>query len=376
MSVDDGVLTTIGSLYEAALNPDLWPTALDRVGDLFGQTSLLLTAFDSRDNVLGRSFTSRIDPHSLDIFHQEYNTPQTNPHLGKNHLAPVGQPIVARELCDHDAFLRSGVYADCYRPEGLLDEVNVILTRTDTLMTGVAIMRQARSGPFDSDHARLIRVLVPHFQRAVQINAHVEELQAERSALKDALDRVAFGVILVDGDGHVTVANRVAQEIATEADGLTLSTQGLGSPDPEQAKKLHRAVAAATRTTFPSGGAMSLPRPSGRKPLSVLTCPLGKYALDRGNRRAVATIFITDPEREIEALPEALTRLYGLTRSEAALAILLTQGLDLGEASEHLGVSLSTVRSHLKRILEKTGTHRQTEAVVLILRSLAPISTC
>ena len=62
MSVDDGVLTAIGGLYEAALKPDLWPTALDGVGDLFGQTSLLLTAFDMRDNVLGRSFTSRINP--------------------------------------------------------------------------------------------------------------------------------------------------------------------------------------------------------------------------------------------------------------------------------------------------------------------------
>jgi DNA-binding CsgD family transcriptional regulator len=187
---------------------------------------------------------------------------------------------------------------------------------------------------------------------------------------------VAFGVILVDGGGRVTLANRVAQEIARQGDGLTLSTHGLGSPYPAQAEKLHRLIATATRTTFPSGGAMSLPRSSGRKPLSVLTCPLGGYALDSGGRRAVAAIFITDPERRIEALPEALTRLYGLTRSEAALATLLTQGQDLSEASEHLGVLLSTVRTHLKHILEKTGTHRQTEAVVLILRSLAPISTC
>jgi hypothetical protein len=104
MSAHDEVLTAIGGLYEAAVAPDLWPTALDRVGDLFGQTSLLLTAFDMRDNVLGRSFTSRIDPHSLDLFHREYNTPATNPHLGRNHLAPVGQPILARELCDNDAF--------------------------------------------------------------------------------------------------------------------------------------------------------------------------------------------------------------------------------------------------------------------------------
>jgi DNA-binding CsgD family transcriptional regulator len=257
-----------------------------------------------------------------------------------------------------------------------LDEVNVILRRSDTSMTGVAMMRQARSGPFNQDDAQLIQVLTPHFQRAVQVHSHVEELQAQRHALSEALDCVQFGVILIGLDGRVVVANRVAQEIARQGDGLLVSTNGISSSNSAQTERLHRLITAVTRKRFPSGGSMLLLRPSGRKPLSVLTCPLSRKELDINSRRVIAALFITDPERQIEALPETLTRLYGLTPREAALTVLLTQGKDLHEASEHLGVSLSTVQSHLKHILEKTGTHRQAEVVALILKSLAPISTC
>ena len=39
-----------------------------------------------------------------------------------------------------------------------------------------------------------------------------------------------------------------------------------------------------------------------------------------------------------------------------------------------LGVGPATVRSHLKRILAKTGTHRQAEAAALLARSVATFS--
>jgi DNA-binding CsgD family transcriptional regulator len=39
-----------------------------------------------------------------------------------------------------------------------------------------------------------------------------------------------------------------------------------------------------------------------------------------------------------------------------------------------MGIGLATVRSHLKRILAKTGTHRQAEAVALLARSVSTVS--
>ena len=372
---DQKILKAVEGLYEAALTPDRWPVALDRIGDLLGQASVLLTAFDHQENVLGRSFTSRIAPYSLELFHTLYNTPESNPRLGRNYLQPVGKLVFAREVCDQVTFIKSGVYADCYRPEGLLDEVSVILHKTKTSMAGLAIMRQERSGPFNSEDISLIQVLIPHLQRAVQILSHIEKLSVGYNALSDALDHMEFGIILVRADGRVSVANRVAQDIARQNDGLSLSPNGLTAFNPAEAERLHRLIAAAIRQSALSGGTMSLSRPSRRRPLTLLICPLAERGLDGLGHHGGAAIFITDPERKTDAPLKRIAQVYGLTQREAALAILLTQGQDLREASTHLGVSQSTTQTHLKRILEKTGTHRQAEVVALILRSLAPIRT-
>lgn len=58
--------------------------------------------------------------------------------------------------------------------------------------------------------------------------------------------------------------------------------------------------------------------------------------------------------------------LYGLTAAEARLACALSQGHDLSKLSAQWRVSRETLRTHLKRVLSKTGTSRQTDLVRLL----------
>ena len=61
--------------------------------------------------------------------------------------------------------------------------------------------------------------------------------------------------------------------------------------------------------------------------------------------------------------------MYGLTRAEARVARRLVSGASLKEIAAQIDVSHHTVRAHLKSILRKTGTHRQSELVRRILAS-------
>ena len=58
---------------------------------------------------------------------------------------------------------------------------------------------------------------------------------------------------------------------------------------------------------------------------------------------------------------------YGLTPSESRLALRLATGESLRVAAAALDISYETARTTLKRVFEKTGTHRQTELVIVIL---------
>lgn len=49
------------------------------------------------------------------------------------------------------------------------------------------------------------------------------------------------------------------------------------------------------------------------------------------------------------------------------MAAQLAAGADLDAIGKRLGIRRETIRNHLKRIYEKTDTHRQAELVRLVL---------
>jgi DNA-binding CsgD family transcriptional regulator len=62
-----------------------------------------------------------------------------------------------------------------------------------------------------------------------------------------------------------------------------------------------------------------------------------------------------------------LTDAFHLTRREADVADLLASGSDPACIARTLGISLDTVRTHLKHVYRKTNTHSQCDVVRLML---------
>jgi DNA-binding CsgD family transcriptional regulator len=61
---------------------------------------------------------------------------------------------------------------------------------------------------------------------------------------------------------------------------------------------------------------------------------------------------------------------FGLTPSEARLALHLVAGETLRSAEATLSMTYETARTHLKSIFQKTGTCRQAELVVVIVTTI------
>jgi DNA-binding CsgD family transcriptional regulator len=64
--------------------------------------------------------------------------------------------------------------------------------------------------------------------------------------------------------------------------------------------------------------------------------------------------------------------IYGLTAAQTQLAQLLAQGHDPSLAAEKLGITINTVRTHVRRMFDKTGAHSQSALVGLLLSAEAP----
>ena len=78
-------------------------------------------------------------------------------------------------------------------------------------------------------------------------------------------------------------------------------------------------------------------------------------------------MLIIDPEHKPDPPAALLRRLYGLTNTEAEVAVRIGRGAGLKHVSEELVVSSETVRTHLQHVFDKTNTHRQAELVGLLL---------
>lgn len=63
-----------------------------------------------------------------------------------------------------------------------------------------------------------------------------------------------------------------------------------------------------------------------------------------------------------------LEQRFGMTRAEGRVVRRLTAGRSLGDIARELNIGAETVRTHAKRAMQKTDTHRQAELVALVLR--------
>jgi len=64
---------------------------------------------------------------------------------------------------------------------------------------------------------------------------------------------------------------------------------------------------------------------------------------------------------------------FGLTPAEARLVLRLMAGDSLRAAAKALDIQYETVRTHLKSIFQKTGTCRQAELVIVVVRALSEL---
>lgn len=69
---------------------------------------------------------------------------------------------------------------------------------------------------------------------------------------------------------------------------------------------------------------------------------------------------------------EALQRRYQLTPAELRVAALIAEGCSPREIAAAVGISVLTVRAHLRSLYEKTGARRQTALARLVWEGKTP----
>jgi DNA-binding CsgD family transcriptional regulator len=138
-------------------------------------------------------------------------------------------------------------------------------------------------------------------------------------------------------------------------------------------KSLQSAIAQAAKdeaTLGQKGIGIPIPRLSG-DPLVIHVLPLRRSHMRSGLiQRAAAALFVASASGPPQLPHDALIQLYDLTPAEIRIFELICEGKTRDVISTLLGISISTVKSHLIHVFEKTGCRRQID-LVRLAKSLA-----
>jgi DNA-binding CsgD family transcriptional regulator len=367
----------VGRVYEASADVRQWPVFLKSFADATGSAGTVIWLHDFADasavmgtNAMSIACDVGFETGYLDRYAEHFTF--ANPWMKSIDALPEGRCANSSEVYSDTDLRRTEFYADWLKPQGLAHALGGPVLKRGSVVSMFSFLREECRGPFGPDELQLMDVLMPHLRRACLLHQRLARLRAERAGALAALEKLPTAVWLLDAGERLLHANRAGRELDARHDGLWVDATGRPvAADASETGALHRCiratVAAAAGRGMSADCGLSIRRRSSGAPLHVMLYPLCGDAVLEGS---AAAMFIFDPSKGVAPDTHLLRRFYGLTPAEAQLACALAKGDSVEAYGAAHGLTRNTVRTHLKRALAKTGTHRQSQLVGLL--SLLP----
>jgi DNA-binding CsgD family transcriptional regulator len=364
-----------GEIYDASLDPELWTQVLEATCQFLDGLLTSLGSFDLVRADLNVTKYWGFDAESLQVFNERYA--RTHPLIPATMRTRAGDVVTIGEMMPYEEFYQTAVYREFLKNYGYIDAIQATLEHTATAVALFGVARHESVGMVDDTMRRRMGLLAPHMRRAVLIGKVVQLHRFEPAALADTLDGLAAGVFLVDADLRIVHANASGGAMLTDGDVVRPIRQQLAVQDQQADRTLKDIVAAAERGDDAVGtGGIAVPfRSTGGKPFVAHVLPLTSGARRQAGTRysAVAAVFVREASIEGSMPLDMMARHYALTPAETRVLFGILSIGSVPEVARVLGVSDTTVKTHLQHLFDKTGTNRQPDLVKLAAGFASPL---
>lgn len=358
----------VENLYDAALNAEGWHTIATNLASAFNSHSC---AIQLRDLGSGQttilSNTSNYDAKALADYEAYFYS--TDPYVEGAMKIGTGVPVLGNQIVEDRTLLESECYVDWLKNVGIFHLAGGMMAIDETTIAGIGIHRPYGASDYDPTDRQAIGLLLPHLTRSLQMYRKLAGLKRQGQIGLAALEALAVGVMIVDAAGRLFFANGVAETLLQKGQGIAISHGLLRAQFSERNIALQQAIRTAI-AGFSGGssvaGILTMPRREGL-PLSLLVCPAPADRLGQDRLKAMAIIFVNNPDDRIAPAEAALGAQFRLTPAEARLTVALLDGEHIDDYAQRIGLSPHTVKTQLKAVFAKTGCGRQADLMRVVL---------
>lgn len=383
------VQQTLISIYDAAMDQSRWQEALDHITAMVGSSSASLlmvpTETGTRAGAAPISLQvlsgqlARLDPALVEYYiaHHAVLEADAWEHLRK---LPPGT------LLTDDVF-----YADMQairsRPDFdyLINHLHLFrrmaarLNDNRTWYDAIAFQWHRDVLEIPDRSIEQAKVLLPHISKAFQLGRSNHQLHQHYRAVIGALDQVQIGVCIADQDGSLVFYNKEARRILEMDDGIRLDprerlTVNNAVLDARLNAAIEQIALTAAGKALQSGQTLLIDRISGGHPFLVDVTPVRDSLGELKQDLAGAMVTIIDPENHQPFQTKRVALAYGLSDAEGDVCRYVVEGRSNQGIADERSVSLDTVKTQVKSIMNKTGTNRRADLIRLVVRTAPPIN--
>lgn len=265
------------------------------------------------------------------------------------------------DLLPAEIYHRSEFYRDFAQRHG---QDHILLGALgDEARTVVGFFRE--TSPFGDDERHALVELMPHMQRAVQLQRRLGHLERDIRLGGAAFEALSGAAIVLDGDLNILFANSTAEQlldgncspffVAKERSPFGPLVKHLSLRNRTSGSRFRALVTDAA--TGGSGGAMRIEADDGLddlpSQLAVMVSPQ-PTGYPRAGGTCPVLVLVKELSRPSPPPASLLGDLFGLSTAEQAVAIALLGGQTAEHVASERLVSLDTVRSQIRNLLRKS----------------------
>jgi len=231
--------------------------------------------------------------------------------------------------------------------------------------------------PISDDEISRSATYLPHVAKALEIARPFKVVQTLYHAVLNALDKLLLGVVIVQDDGRIVLANAEARRIIDERPSVYTDPTGRLRFDPdiesEIKHSIKRAIATVRAEDEHLGSWYLVSDQSEDVGIIVDVFPLRDPNDEIERNLRAAAVILTDSDNRPALSETTMDTVFSLSGAEAEVIALILDGLSTEDIADTRGTTLATAQTQIKSVMRKTSSRTRVDLVRLATKMNPPV---